>query len=112
MYRKSSLQKLGVGRGWQYRVEQEERAAARVWRCSSLPTNDRPEQMVSLLKFYYTTIPLVMSDCDSIVTIHDSPNTGSTFNICCTESYILLGYPVVELWLERKRAKHVSAGDV
>ena len=111
MYRKSSLQKLCVGRGWQYRVEQEERAA-RVWRCSSLPTNDRPEQMVSLLKFYYTTIPLVMSDCDSIVTIHDSPNTGSILNICCIESYILLEYPVVELWLERKRAKHVSAGDV
>ena len=112
MYRKSSLQKLGVGRGWQYRVEQEERAAARVWRCSSLPTNDRPEQMVSLLKFYYTTIPLVMSDCDSIVTIHDSKNTGSTTGFCCNESHILFGYTVNELWLQRKRAKHVSACDV
>ena len=77
-------------------MEQEERAA-RVWRCSSLPTNDRPEQMVSLLKFYYTTIPLVMSDCDSIVTIHDSQNTGSTASICGVESYILLEYPVVGL---------------
>ena len=62
-----ALCKNCVGRGWLY-IEWNARGAAQ--RCSSLPTNDRPEQMVSLLKFYYTTIPLVMSDCDSIVTIH------------------------------------------
>ena len=40
-----------------------------LWRCSSLPTNDT-EQMVSLLSAELATMDSVMSDCDSIVTIH------------------------------------------